>query len=603
MTLGTARVIRGNALALPLEDESVDLIVTSPPYFGLRSYQDGGQAYDGQIGAEATPAEFVDALIAATREMVRVLKPSGSIWVNLGDRYQGSSGGGPPSSSSTLMGNGHVGGGPKQKAGAGRPESRSKRPRRATGVQFTREDAAWLAGVIDSDGSVSIHVNQQPEGRAPSFVPWVRVGQMRPEVVHRIAEIVGTGKVFQDDRGVWNWAASAQQARWVLERIHPWLLIKRRQAWAAIEVARHVEERNAKGSWRPLTSDDVAYRQRLRDAVLTWNKGGQDDLSAPQPPPVSLPIYPLAARDKSLLDIPHMYAQECIGRLGLILRAEIIWGKVNGLPESVTDRARRSHETWFHLVKQPRYYSAIDEIREPQTTVVTASGAVRYRRPGEDVNATRVKSQTAANRYDGTGMTADLNSPPNPLGKLPGSVWEIPTQPLTVPPHLGIDHYAAFPLEWPRRIIAGWSPPGICTACGQGRRPVLQSERTFDGEPIGQGTGSIFGAERTQTRNKGVGNWRFAVERSVTGYACACPDTTAPTTPAVILDPFGGTGTTALAAKAAGRTGITIDMSADYCRLATWRTTDPGQLASAMQVDKPAPVAPDQLDLLEGLLA
>jgi hypothetical protein len=89
----------------------------------------------------------------------------------------------------------------------------------------------------------------------------------------------------------------------------------------------------------------------------------------------------------------------------------------------------------------------------------------------------------------------------------------------------------------------------------------------------------------------------------ITGYACACPDTTAPTTPAVVLDPFGGTGTTALAAKAAGRTGITIDMSADYCRLARWRTTDPGQLASAMQVDKPAPVAPDQLDLLEGLLA
>jgi methylase of polypeptide subunit release factors len=89
---------------------------------------------------------------------------------------------------------------------------------------------------------------------------------------------------------------------------------------------------------------------------------------------------------------------------------------------------------------------------------------------------------------------------------------------------------------------------------------------------------------------------------TITGYACACPDTTAPTTPSVILDPFGGTGTTALAAKAAGRTGITIDMSADYCRLAEWRCNDPGQLASAMQVDKPAPVAPDQLDLLEGLL-
>lgn len=86
---GSARIVRGDALALPLGDSTVDLVVTSPPYFGLRSYQDGGEHYAGQIGDEPTPAEFVDALIAATREMVRVLKPSGSIWVNLGDKYAG----------------------------------------------------------------------------------------------------------------------------------------------------------------------------------------------------------------------------------------------------------------------------------------------------------------------------------------------------------------------------------------------------------------------------------------------------------------------------------------------------------------------------------
>src|SRR4249920_877780 len=86
---GEAHIIQGNALALPLPDASVDLVCTSPPYFGLRSYQDGGQHYDGQLGSEATPAEFLDALIAATREMVRVLKPTGSIFVNLGDKYSG----------------------------------------------------------------------------------------------------------------------------------------------------------------------------------------------------------------------------------------------------------------------------------------------------------------------------------------------------------------------------------------------------------------------------------------------------------------------------------------------------------------------------------
>jgi hypothetical protein len=42
-------------------------------------------------------------------------------------------------------------------------------------------------------------------------------------------------------------------------------------------------------------------------------------------------------------------------------------------------------------------------------------------------------------------------------------------------------------------------------------------------------------------------------------------------------------------------------MSADYCRLARWRTTDPGQRAKAMRVDKPEPVAEAQLSLLEGI--
>ena len=66
--------------------------------------------------------------------------------------------------------------------------------------------------------------------------------------------------------------------------------------------------------------------------------------------------------------------------------------------------------------------------------------------------------------------------------------------------------------------------------------------------------------------------------------------TPAPTRPAVVVDPFGGTGTTALVADALGRHGISVDMSADYCRLAGWRTTDPGQRAAAMQVEKPPPV-------------
>lgn len=84
---GSAEVIKANALDLPLSDNSVDLIVTSPPYFGLRNYGGGTD----EVGAESTVDNYLDALIAATFEMVRVLKPAGSAFVNLGDSYRNKS--------------------------------------------------------------------------------------------------------------------------------------------------------------------------------------------------------------------------------------------------------------------------------------------------------------------------------------------------------------------------------------------------------------------------------------------------------------------------------------------------------------------------------
>src|SRR5690606_38009540 len=76
---------QADARALPLPDASVDCCVTSPPYFGLRDY-----GIDGQIGLEQTPEEYVAQLVAVFREVRRVLKPTGTLWLNLGDSYAGS---------------------------------------------------------------------------------------------------------------------------------------------------------------------------------------------------------------------------------------------------------------------------------------------------------------------------------------------------------------------------------------------------------------------------------------------------------------------------------------------------------------------------------
>jgi len=66
-----------------LPDASIHTVCTSPPYFGLRDYGTG----DKQIGREPTPEDFVEALVEVFREIKRVLRPDGTLWVNLGDSY------------------------------------------------------------------------------------------------------------------------------------------------------------------------------------------------------------------------------------------------------------------------------------------------------------------------------------------------------------------------------------------------------------------------------------------------------------------------------------------------------------------------------------
>jgi DNA modification methylase len=68
-----------------LPDNSIDCVVTSPPYYGLRNYN-----VDGQIGLEDTPEAYITRLIDVFRQVKRVLKPTGTLWLNIGDSYAGS---------------------------------------------------------------------------------------------------------------------------------------------------------------------------------------------------------------------------------------------------------------------------------------------------------------------------------------------------------------------------------------------------------------------------------------------------------------------------------------------------------------------------------
>jgi DNA modification methylase len=492
--------IQCDAAHIPLASGSVDLIVCSPPYFALRDYKQDGESLKGQVGNEPTPREFLESLWQCTGEWMRVLKPRGSIFVNLGDKWAGGGG------------------------------------------------------------------------------------------------------------------------QWV-----------------------HPSNTNLNGGRGAISNGGANY----------------------------------GFRNKSLLGLPWRYAIGCTDQLGLILREEIIWTKANGMPESVKDRCRRSHEQFFHFTKQGDYYSAIDRIREDH------AGS------GKGKSWAKRKAMGEPGRYGDSGegasggMVGGLEA--NPRGKLPpsvwdapvtwpgilaalppelaaevaesmslpGDVWDIPTYPLNVPKYLEeesldgtsfeFDHFAAYPPELVQKIILGWSPKDVCARCGQGRFPVTVSEyvqtqatnnrgkmaegRTRDDleqgrlRPVSQIIGNACACtpytDHPERRGKdwrgsdsgdrlatgqrmgkdfqgagpnghpsrlggewhlGDGSWRDEYGRGKVREYHLDQWEPAPSVPGVVLDPFGGTGTTAITAAKLSRRGITCDLSYDYAkRLVDWRMYDLSQ--------------------------
>jgi DNA modification methylase len=68
-----------------MPDKIAHTCVTSPPYYGLRDY-----GVEGQIGLEETPEMFIEKLVEVFREVRRVLRDDGTVWINMGDSYSGS---------------------------------------------------------------------------------------------------------------------------------------------------------------------------------------------------------------------------------------------------------------------------------------------------------------------------------------------------------------------------------------------------------------------------------------------------------------------------------------------------------------------------------
>lgn len=261
--------------------------------------------------------------------------------------------------------------------------------------------------------------------------------------------------------------------------------------------------------------------------------------------------------EKSLLLQNFRLAQRMCDEQQFILRNVIVWWKPNVMPSSVKDRFTVDFEPVFFFSKQKSYYF------EPQYEPYTEP----MNRWGGDILKADGKSEW--DESTGQDTYRDRNMRPNALGRNKRSVWRIPTQPFPEA------HFATFPPKLIEPMVKAGCPEFICKKCGKAR------EKIFDKELINIRPHKLkVGAARESVDTNDPYYQPAAFARTGVqgenqfthiGYtSCDCPEPKE-YEGGIVLDPFCGSGTTAVVAKQLGRNYIGIDISPDYCKMAEQR--------------------------------
>lgn len=269
-------------------------------------------------------------------------------------------------------------------------------------------------------------------------------------------------------------------------------------------------------------------------------------------------------KSKDLLDIPWQVAF-ALRDAGWYLRAEVIWAKPSPMPESVRDRPTRAHEQVFLLSRRLRYF--YDSIAVQEGFADDRMGNPGNYDNGYSGLAGRNDSDTKGKAWNTDGSTTGRNL---------RSVWTLSSTPFPG------SHFATMPITLAERCVkAGTSLYGCCGKCGapwvrvvererKPTRPAVQSKvytapPVHPDSPVMRHNGDVCGNRDPQ---------RHCTVTETTGWrpSCRCPD--APPVPCTVLDPFGGAGTTALAAANLGRDSIVCELNRDYCEMARRRVSD-----------------------------
>ena len=264
---------------------------------------------------------------------------------------------------------------------------------------------------------------------------------------------------------------------------------------------------------------------------------------------------------------------------GWILRNEIVWHKVNHMPESCRDRLTRSYESLFFFVKSDKYYFDLDAIRKP----LTNSTIDRVQRPyknkqkfiGDNMSNTRAQTwadkivkegnhhgSSIGNRavyYEDQQVNSSLS------GANPGDVWSLTNEGLKE------EHFAAFPQKLVKRILECSTPKEICNKCGLPK--IRLTEKTT--EPRKRVERKILEAVNPSPTSIFRNNLDHVNTFTVGWSSCNCNQGFHS---ALVFDPFAGSGTVLLVAHKMGFDWSGIEIVPKYCDIIEKRITRHGRV-------------------------
>jgi hypothetical protein len=225
----------------------------------------------------------------------------------------------------------------------------------------------------------------------------------------------------------------------------------------------------------------------------------------------------------------------------------------------VKDRPTSSHEYVFLLSKSDRYFYDADAIREPHVDKRLSKSGARA-----------MRGQAAMKP---TGKEDSVDRWYHPLGHNARSVWSIATQPSQV------EHFAVWPEELARRcILAGTSAKGACATCGAPYAREMEKVKCLDGEPV-ESLPPLKNTDRAAPSSAtGYAHNRISLVGRDLGWVPTCEHEGAGVEPCVVLDPFLGSGTTALVATRLGRRAAGIELSRAYAEEARGRLSSDAPL-------------------------